>query len=66
MKSTLVVMGIIYLVAFFPAFRTAVAFWLYRDKDEVAYKAMRYGFLIGFFSIWFIYPIYVIKSCFSK
>lgn len=66
MKVTLVVISIIYLVVFFPAMRTAIAFWLYRDKDSIVYNAMRYGFFIGFISIWLIYPIYIIKDCFSK
>jgi len=61
-----VVISIIYLVVFFPAMRTAIAFWLYRDKDDTARNAMRHGFFIGFISIWLIYPIYIIKDCFSK
>ena len=66
MKVILVIIGIAYLVCFFPALRTAIAFWLHRDDEAIAYMSMRYGFLFGFFSIWIIYPYYIIKDCFSK
>lgn len=66
MKTFLIIIAIVYGVLFIPALRTSIAFWLYRDKDATAYLAMRHGFLFGFFSIWFIYPIYLIKDCFSK
>lgn len=61
-----VMVALAYALAFIPALRTAVAFWLYRDKDETAKHAMRRGFFMGFISIWFIYPFYLIKNCFYK
>ena len=65
MKEVTVVIIIAYIVCFFPAFRTALAFYLFRDKDNTANKAMRYGFIPGLLSIWIIYPYFIIKDCFS-
>lgn len=64
MKYVLVTIALAYLLALFPAFRTSIAFYLYKDKDKTAYKAMKNGFFWGFISIWLIYPIYLIKDCF--
>ena len=66
MKTVWIIIAIVYVVLLIPALRTSIAFWLYRDKDATAYLAMRHGFICGFLSIWFIYPFYIIKSCFSK
>lgn len=57
---------LVYLVFLIPAIRVSIAFWLYRDQDDIANKAMSHGFLIGFISIWLVYPVYVIKDCFKK
>jgi len=54
---------IIYGVSFIPALRTAIAFWLHKDENVVAYMAMRHGFIIGLLRIWIIYPFYIIKDC---
>jgi hypothetical protein len=61
-----VLVGIAYLLALPLAFRTAVAFWFFRDKDKTAKRAMKHGFFIGLMSIWFVYPIYLIKDAFSS
>ena len=61
-----VILAIVYGVSFIPAFRTAIAFWLYKDKDDITYKAMRYGFIFGLLSIWLIYPVYIIKDCINS
>ena len=66
MKTVWIIITIVYLVSLIPALRTSIAFWLYRNSDETANLAMRHGFILGFLSIWFIYPIYIIKSCFSR
>lgn len=66
MKIFWISIAIIYGVAFIPALRTAIAFWLYKDKDATAYKAMKHGFITGFIKIWVIYPFFIIKDCFSK
>ena len=66
MKTVSVIFILAYLVAFIPALRTAIAFWLYKDKDDTAKMAMRHGFLFGLLSIWAIYPIYLIRSCFKN
>jgi len=66
MKTVWIIITIVYVVSFFPALSTSIAFWLYRNSDETANFAMRHGFILGFLSIWFIYPIYMIKSCFSR
>lgn len=66
MKTVWIIITIVYVVSFFPALRTSIAFWLYRNSDETANLAMKHGFILGFLSIWFIYPIYIIKSCFSR
>lgn len=66
MKTFWIIIAIVYGVAFIPALRTAIAFWLHKDSDAVAYMAMERGFLAGFFKIWIIYPFYIIKDCFSK
>lgn len=66
MKTFWVIIAIIYGVSFIPALRTAIAFWLYKDKDAVAYIAMQYGFLAGFLKIWIIYPFYIIKDCINS
>lgn len=57
-----IILGIVYLVCFLPSLRIAIAFWLYKDKDEVAYLAMKHGFLLGLLSIWVIYPFYIINE----
>ena len=54
---------IVYGVCFIPSLRTAIAFWLHKDTDDVAGNAMRHGFIIGFLKIWIIYPVYLIKDC---
>lgn len=66
MKTVLVIFAIVYGVCLIPSLRTAAAFWLYKDKDDVAHKAMRHGFLMGFISIWIIYPFYIIKDITTK
>lgn len=66
MKTICVILAIAYGLAIIPSLRIAIAFWLYRNEDTVANKAMRYGFLLGFISIWLIYPVFVIKDCFTK
>lgn len=62
MKTFWIIIAIVYGVAFIPALRTAIAFWLYKDSDAVAYMAMERGFLAGFLKIWIIYPFYIIKD----
>ena len=62
MNTVLIILGIIYLVVLIPALRTAIAFWLHKDEDAVAYMAMQNGFISGFISIWVIYPWYVVKD----
>lgn len=66
MKTFWILIAIIWGVAFIPALRTAIAFWLHKDDDAVAYMAMQHGFIIGFIKIWVIYPFFIIKDCFSK
>lgn len=66
MKTFWIIIAIVYGVSFIPALRTSIAFWLYRNSYETANKAMKHGFIFGLISIWFIYPFYIIKSCFSK
>ena len=66
MKTFLVIIIIVYGVAFIPALRTAIAFWLHKDNDETAYLAMQHGFLAGFFKILIIYPFFIIKDCINS
>jgi hypothetical protein len=66
MKTFWIIIAITYGVAFIPALRTAIAFWLHKDNDTTAYMAMRYGFLSGFLSIWIIYPFFIIKDCINS
>jgi len=61
-----IIIAIVYGVAFIPAFKTAIAFWLYKDKDDVACKAMKQGFIIGLLKIWVIYPLFIIKDCLNS
>ncbi len=65
-KAVFVIVGIAYLLALPMAIRTSVAFWLFREKDPIAHKAMQCGFFLGFISIWLIYPIYLIKDALSN
>lgn len=66
MKTVLVILALAYALAFVPAMLTSIAFWLHRNYNETANTAMKYGFLVGFLSIWLIYPIYLIKNAFSN
>ena len=66
MKTFCIIIAIVYGVAFIPALRTAIAFWLHKDSDAVAYMAMERGFLAGFIKIWIIYPFYIIKDCINS
>ena len=66
MKTFCIIIAIIYGVTFIPALRTAIAFWLHKDNDAVAYMAMQYGFLAGFLRIWMIYPFFIIKDCINS
>lgn len=66
MKTICVILAIAYGLAIIPSLSIAIAFWLCRNEDTVANKAMRHGFLLGFISIWLIYPVFVIKDCFTK
>jgi len=66
MKIFWIIIAIIYGVAFIPALRTAIAFWLHKDDDAVAYLSMQYGFLIGFLRIWLIYPIFIVRDCINS
>ena len=66
MKTFWITIAIVYGVAFIPALRTAIAFWLHKDNDDVAYMAMQHGFLTGFLKIWIIYPFYIIKDCINS
>lgn len=61
-----IILGIVYLVCFFPSLWMAIAFWLYKDKDEVAHLAMKHGFILGLLSIWVIYPLHIINELFKK
>ena len=61
--TILSLVAIVYGVSFIPALRTAIAFWLHKEDDLIAYGAMRHGFIWGFLKIWIIYPIYIIKDC---
>ena len=54
MKTFWIIIAIVYGVAFIPALRTAIAFWLHKDNDATAYLAMQHGFLAGFLKIWII------------
>ena len=60
------IIAIVYGVAFIPALRTAIAFWLHKDDDAVAYMAMQHGFILGFLKIWIIYPFYIVKDCINS
>ena len=62
----LAVFIIVYGVSFIPSLRTAIAFWLHKDDDAVAFMAMQHGFLWGFLSIWIVYPFYIIKDCINS
>ena len=64
--TVLAILAIVYGISFIPALRMAIAFWLYKDSDATAYMAMKNGFLIGFFSIWLIYPVYIVKDCYNS
>ena len=66
MKTFWIIIAIIYGVAFIPALRTAIAFWLHKDNDAVAYMAMQNGFILGFLKILVIYPLYIIKDCINS
>ena len=66
MKTVLVIIALAYVLAFIPAMLTSIAFWLHRSYNETANMAMKHGFLIGFLSIWLIYPMYLIKNAFSN
>ena len=66
MKTFWVIIAIIYGVAFIPALRTSIAFWLHKNDDAIAYMAMQYGFLAGFLKIWIIYPFFIIKDCYNS
>lgn len=66
MKTFFTIIAIIYGVAFIPAFRTAIAFWLHKDKEAIAYMAMQHGFLAGLLKIWIIYPFFIIKDCYNS
>lgn len=66
MREVTVVIIIVYIVCLFPAIRTALAFYLFKEEDEVANNAMRNGFIVGFLKIWVIYPFYIIKDCYEK
>jgi len=66
MKTTLIIMAIIYGVTFIPALRTAIAFWLHKDHDAVAYMAMQHGFISGLLRIWIIYPFFIVKDCINS
>ena len=66
MKTFWIIIAIIYGVAFIPAIRTAIAFWLHKDNDATAYMAMQHGFLAGFLKIWIIYPFFIIKDCINS
>lgn len=66
MKTFWIIIAIVYGVAFIPALRTAIAFWLHKDNDATAYMAMERGFLAGFLKIWIIYPFFIIKDCYNS
>ena len=66
MKTFWIIIAITYGVAFIPALRTAIAFWLHKDDDAVAYMAMQNGFILGFLKIWVIYPFFIIKDCINS
>lgn len=66
MKTFWIIIAIVYGVAFIPALRTAIAFWLHKDNDDIAYMAMERGFLMGFLKIWIIYPFFIIKDCINS
>ena len=66
MKTFWVIIAIVYVVLLIPALRTSIAFWLYRNSNETANTAMKHGFILGFLKIWFIYPIFIFKDCFSN
>ena len=66
MKTFWIIIAIIYGVAFIPALRTAIAFWLHKDSDATAYMAMKYCFLAGLIKIWIIYPFFIVKDCYNS
>ena len=66
MKTFWIIIAITYGVAFIPALRTAIAFWLHKDNDATAYMAMKDGFIPGFVKIWIIYPFFIIKDCYNS
>ena len=66
MKTFWIIIAIVYGVAFIPALRTAIAFWLHKDHDATAYLAMQHGFLAGLLKIWIIYPLFIIKDCINS
>ncbi len=66
MKTFWIIIAIIYSVAFIPALRTAIAFWLHKDHDATTCLAMQHGFLRGFLKIWIIYPSFIIKDCYNS
>ena len=66
MKTFWIIIAIVYGVAFIPALRTAIAFWLHKDNDATAYLAMQNGFILGFLKIWIIYPFFIIKDCYNS
>ena len=66
MKTFWIIIAIVYGVAFIPALRTAIAFWLHKDHDTITYLAMRHGFSMGFLKIWIIYPFFIIKDCINS
>lgn len=65
MKTTFILLAIVYGILFIPALRIAITFWLYKDSDQVANFAMKRGFLLGFLSILIVYPMYILKDCFN-
>ena len=66
MKTTLIIITIIYGVSFLPSLRTAIAFWLHKNNDSVAYMAMQHGFISGLLKIWIIYPFFIVKDCINS
>ena len=67
MKTFWIIIAIVYGVAFIPALRTAIAFWLHKDDDDVvAYLSMQYGFIPGLLRIWLIYPIFIVRDCINS
>lgn len=66
MKTFWILIAIVYGIAFIPALRTAIAFWLHKNNNATAYRAMKRGFLAGFMKIWIIYPLYIIDDCINS